>query len=151
MAARLTALWGPVIVLALAFPPPASGDPPGAGPAAGADRFFTGGFFKDAAGSGRDIGYYYLQVRAALSPLSRRRAAGGGRACGPPRDASGENGRPRPGNRGAGTLRGRRAGRAQKIRNIGRFVPALFPVRRSATGETPIANECDVHPIASML
>ena len=30
---------------------------------ASADRFFTGGFFKDAAGSGRDIGYYYLQVQ----------------------------------------------------------------------------------------
>ncbi len=31
-----------------------------------ADRFFTGGFFRDAAGSGRDSGYYYLQVQAGL-------------------------------------------------------------------------------------
>ncbi len=31
-----------------------------------ADRFFTGGFFRDAAGSGRDIGYYYLQLQAGL-------------------------------------------------------------------------------------
>lgn len=31
-----------------------------------ADRFFTGGFFRDAAGSGRDIGYYFLQVLASL-------------------------------------------------------------------------------------
>ncbi len=31
-----------------------------------ADRFFAGGFFKDAAGSARDIGYYYLQVLAGL-------------------------------------------------------------------------------------
>lgn len=31
-----------------------------------ADRFFTGGFFRDAAGSGRDVGYYYLQLQAGL-------------------------------------------------------------------------------------
>ncbi len=31
-----------------------------------ADRFFTGNFFRDAAGSGRDIGYYFLQVLASL-------------------------------------------------------------------------------------
>jgi len=31
-----------------------------------ANRFFTGGFFRDAAGSRKDIGYYYLQVQAGL-------------------------------------------------------------------------------------
>ena len=31
-----------------------------------ANRFFTGGFFRDAAGSGKDIGYYCLQVQAGL-------------------------------------------------------------------------------------
>ncbi len=31
-----------------------------------ADRFFTGAFFKEGAGSGRDIGYYYLQIQARL-------------------------------------------------------------------------------------
>jgi len=31
-----------------------------------ANRFFTGGFFRDATGSGKDIGYYYLQVHVGL-------------------------------------------------------------------------------------
>lgn len=31
-----------------------------------ANRFLTGGFFEDAAGSGRDIGYYYFHVQAGL-------------------------------------------------------------------------------------
>lgn len=30
---------------------------------AGANRFFTGKFFKDAAGSGRDINYFYIQAQ----------------------------------------------------------------------------------------
>ena len=38
MATRLTALWGPLIVLALAMPSSAAGDPPGPGPAAGEAR-----------------------------------------------------------------------------------------------------------------
>lgn len=31
-----------------------------------ANRFLTGGFFEDAAGSGKDIGYYYFHVQAGL-------------------------------------------------------------------------------------
>jgi hypothetical protein len=30
------------------------------------NRFFTGGFFKDAAGSGKDISYAYLQAQATF-------------------------------------------------------------------------------------
>ena len=45
----------------------------------------------------------------------------------------------------------RRADAPQKIRIMGKFAPARSSIRRSATGETPIANEVDVHPIASML
>lgn len=33
---------------------------------AGANRFFTGGFFEDATGSGKDINYGYLQVQAVF-------------------------------------------------------------------------------------
>lgn len=33
---------------------------------ASANRFFTGGFFKDATGSGKDINYGYLQVQATF-------------------------------------------------------------------------------------
>ncbi len=33
---------------------------------ASANRFFTGGFFKDAAGSGKDISYAYLQIQATF-------------------------------------------------------------------------------------
>ena len=29
-------------------------------------RFFTGGFFKDAAGSGKDIDYVYAQLQATF-------------------------------------------------------------------------------------
>jgi hypothetical protein len=31
---------------------------------ASANRFFTGGSFKDAAGSGKDINYVYAQLQA---------------------------------------------------------------------------------------
>jgi hypothetical protein len=30
------------------------------------NRFFTGGFFKDASGSGKDISYVYLQAQATF-------------------------------------------------------------------------------------
>jgi hypothetical protein len=30
------------------------------------NRFFTGGFFKDASGSGKDISYAYLQAQATF-------------------------------------------------------------------------------------
>lgn len=33
---------------------------------ASANRFFTGGYFKDAAGSGKDIDYVYAQLQAAF-------------------------------------------------------------------------------------
>jgi hypothetical protein len=34
---------------------------------AGYDRFFTGGFFRDASGSGKDVDYGYLMVQFDLS------------------------------------------------------------------------------------
>ncbi len=39
---------------------------------AGYDRFFTGGFFRDASGSGRDIDYGYLMVQFDLARVKPR-------------------------------------------------------------------------------